>query len=240
MSWFSDHIIDTGRLPLFLSFVAFILTFLTTRTITRLIRSGRGPFKDNVSASGLHVHHAVPGVIVLVVGAFIAVGAHGQPGWAELGAVLVGVGTSLVLDEFALLLRLDDVYWQEEGRLSVQVVALACACLGLVLLGVNPVLVDRTDPTTTVVSLMLIALHFGLVAVALAKGKYLTALFAVFIPFVAVFAAARLARPGSRWARRRYDDDKLARAAARAAAFDARYSDRVDRLADFVGGAPNG
>lgn len=240
MSWFREAIIETGRLPLFLCFVAFVVTFLTTRMITRLIRSGRGPFKDNVSASGLHVHHAVPGVVLLVVGAFVAVGANGQTGWAEFGGVLVGIGTSLVLDEFALILRLDDVYWQEEGRLSVQVVGLALACLGLVLLGFNPVFVDRTDATTTAVSAGVIVIHFLLVFVIVAKGKYLTALFAVFIPPVAVYGAVRLARPRSRWARRRYGDHKLERAVQRAEAFDARYNDRAQRLADFIGGTPDG
>ena len=56
---------------------------------------------------------------------------------------MVGVGTSLVLDEFALILRLDDVYWAEEGRISVEMVALTIGCLGLVLIGLNPFRVDR-------------------------------------------------------------------------------------------------
>ena len=239
MTWFRELIVDTDRIPLFLCFVAFIATFITTRTITRLIRRGSGPFKDNVSASGLHVHHAVPGVVVLVIGAFVAVGAHGETGWAELGGILVGIGTSLVLDEFALILRLDDVYWQKEGRMSVQVVAVALACLGLVLLGFNPASVEGGDPITTTVSWSLLAIHFALVFMVLAKGKYLTALFAVFIPLIGLYAAVRIARPASRWARRHYDDHKLTRAIERADAFDARYKDRADRLADFVGGAPD-
>src|SRR5262245_25500951 len=88
------------NVPLLVCFGAFVVTFVTTRTITRMIRAGKGPFHDNVSTSGLHVHHAVPGILLLVAGAFIAVGTSGSgSGWATVGALLVGVGTSLVLDE---------------------------------------------------------------------------------------------------------------------------------------------
>ena len=72
---------DRGRLPLFACFAAYIVTFLGTRAVTRLIRSGRGPFTDNVSASGLHVHHLVPGIVLLVTGAFMAVSIANDSGW---------------------------------------------------------------------------------------------------------------------------------------------------------------
>ena len=71
-------VIAAGKLPLGLCFLAFVVTFVFTRTITRLIRDGRGPFRNNVTASGTHVHHAVPGLILLIVGAFTAIG--GAPG----------------------------------------------------------------------------------------------------------------------------------------------------------------
>ena len=120
-------------MPLLVCFGAFVLTFLTTRTITRMIRAGKGPFHDNVSDSGLHVHHAVPGIILLVIGAFLAVGTGASDtAWDVVAALLVGVGTSLVLDEFALILHLQDVCWADEGRISVEMVSLAMACLGLV------------------------------------------------------------------------------------------------------------
>ena len=69
-SWFQREVVDEGKLPLFLCLVAFLLTFVATRVITRLIRAGKGPFKDNVSEGGLHVHHAVPGMFLLIIGAF--------------------------------------------------------------------------------------------------------------------------------------------------------------------------
>jgi hypothetical protein len=61
------------NVPLFVCFAAFVVTFVVTRVITRMIRAGKGPFHDNVSGSGLHIHHAVPGIAVLVTGAFLAV-----------------------------------------------------------------------------------------------------------------------------------------------------------------------
>src|SRR5512138_1915303 len=99
-SWWQQDIVDAGKLPLLLCAASFVVTFLATRAITRMIRAGIGPFRDNVSASGTHVHHAVYGVVLLVLGALVAVGTAGSP-YRELAAVAVGAGTSLVLDEFA-------------------------------------------------------------------------------------------------------------------------------------------
>ncbi len=103
-SWWHRDVIAAGRLPLGLCLLAFVLTFASTRTITRLIRDGRGPFR-NITASGTHVHHAVPGLILLIVGALTAIGGPGSLGWLAFAAVTVGIGMSLVLDEFALILR---------------------------------------------------------------------------------------------------------------------------------------
>jgi hypothetical protein len=238
-SWFRDHVVDTGRLPLFLCFLAFVVTFLATRVITRMIRAGRGPFRDNVASSGLHVHHAVPGVVLLISGAFLSVGAGGEPGWAEVAGVVVGVGTSLVLDEFALILRLDDVYWSEEGRISVELVGLTIACLGLILIGLNPFRVDGSaDAGAVVASIGTIAVNLVFVAVTALKGKYPTALVGAFVPMVAWIGAVRLARPSSRWATRRYDERRLDRARTRAERFDARYGAIGRHIADFVAGPP--
>lgn len=101
-SWWQRDVIAPGKLPLMLCFLAFVITFVVTRTITRMIRDGRGPFRNQVTASGTHVHHSVPGIILLISGAFTAVGGPDSLGWRSFAAVAVGIGTSLVLDEFAL------------------------------------------------------------------------------------------------------------------------------------------
>jgi hypothetical protein len=239
ISWFERSVIDAGRLPLFLCFVAFVVTFVATRSITRMIRAGRGPFGDNVSSSGLHIHHAVPGVILLITGAFLAVGAGDEAGWAEIAGVMVGIGTSLVLDEFALILRLEDVYWAEEGRVSVEMVALAAGCLGLILIGSDPFRIEGAAGTAILAgTVFFTGVHLVLVVVVVTKGKFRLALFGTFIPLLSVFGATRLARPSSRWATRFYDDDKIKRAEARAAQFDDRYQPAIRRASNVVAGAP--
>ena len=135
--WWQHEVVDGYKGPLLLSFVAFVVTFLTTRSITRLIRDGKGPF-HNVSSGGVHMHHSTPGIVLLIVGGFTAVGSPPLSVWTYLAAVLVGVGASLVLDEFAMIFRLQDVYWSQEGQLSVNVVTLAAACVGLATVGVSP------------------------------------------------------------------------------------------------------
>ena len=243
MTWWEREIVEPGKLPVLLCFVAFVLTFLVTRAITRLIRAGRGPFHDvTAGAGGTHIHHAVPGVCVLVVGAFMAIGAPPSSPWRELAAVAIGIGASLVLDEFALIFHMEDVYWSEEGQLSVQAVAVAVAYLGFVLVGLHPFGVD--DVGTAELSVRLsavasVALTIVLFGVCLAKGKYRTALVALFVPLVGVVGAVRLARPGSRWFRGRYSAERQASARARADAFDARWSPLFRRLGSAVAGRPS-
>src|SRR6202142_1701281 len=144
-SWWHRDVIAAGKLPLLLCFLAFVVTFVLTRTITRLIRDGRGPLRNQVTASGTHIHHSVPGIILLIIAAFTAVGGPGSLGWRSFAAVAVGIGTSLVLDEFALILHLQDVYWSGEGQLSVEAVSLTAACLGLALVGFSPFRVADVD-----------------------------------------------------------------------------------------------
>ncbi|MYR07277.1 hypothetical protein GTV32_13590 [Gordonia sp. SID5947] len=230
-----------ARLPLFLLFLSFVVTFLLTRLITRLIRAGRGPFKDNVRG-GVHIHHAVPGIIATVGGAFVSVAVDGASPGAEISAVLIGIGTSLVLDEFALILHLEDVYWTREGQLSVQVVSLTIAALGLSVLGINPLQQDDDDTVSLGPVVLSVNLPITVVALLLcvAKGKYSTAAIGAFIAPVAWVGAIRLARPRSRWARKRYSPEKLASASERAKKFDARYGSWGLDVEDLVAGRPTG
>ncbi len=230
------------NVPLLVCFAAFVVTFLVTRTITRMIRAGKGPFRDNVSSSGLHVHHAVPGIVLLVIGAFMAVATTGSgSAWPIVAALLVGVGTSLVLDEFALILHLQDVYWADEGRISVEMVSLAMACLGLAVVGLTPFDVRGVQGGVegAVALVLAIATVLWLIVVSVMKGKYKLALFGAFIPLIALVAAVRLARPESRWAQRRYGPEKLARARQRAARYDARFGPATAWISDFVAGKPS-
>lgn len=228
-------------LPLALLFVAFLLTFVITRTITRLIRAGKGPFRNNVSG-GVHIHHAVPGIILLIIGAVTSVAADGSSPAGEIAAVLIGIGASLVLDEFALILHMQDVYWSAEGQLSVQVVSLTVAALGLLALGLTPLTSDEGGTRIGfghVALLAILVVHVWALLICVAKGKYSTAVIGAYIAPIAWIGAVRLARPGSRWARRHYSSDKQHRAEYRAAHFDARFGRYGLELADLVAGKPS-
>jgi hypothetical protein len=241
--WWYRNITEPGKLPLLLALLSFMATFLITRTVTRLIRAGRGPFR-NITPGGVHIHHVVPGVVLTVVGGFGAVGSGRHGITAAICAVVFGIGAGLVLDEFALILHLADVYWTEQGRRSVEVVILAFA-LGLLVmagfspLGVNGVQSDEQRDRVTVVTTLLVNLAF--VVVALLKGKVRIALVGVLVPLVAWVGAVRLARPGSYWARRCYGrrPKARARAARRAARHDRRWA-RVGRgFQNLIGGTPD-
>lgn len=239
-SWSPRELVDDGRLPLLLCFASFIVTFVTTRVITRMIRADRGPFKDHVTSSGTHIHHSVPGIILLITGAYIGVGAQADAGWAVVAALLVGVGSSLVLDEFALILHLQDVYWSNEGRISVEVVSLAVGALGLAVVGVDPFgTADELGSSTALATAMSLAVNVPAIVVCVDKGKFKLALFGAFIPLICIVGAVRLARPGSRWAKRHYDATKLRRATDRAARYDARFGPAADWVLDFVAGRPS-
>ncbi|MFD5495603.1 hypothetical protein ACFYY3_02190 [Streptomyces sp. NPDC001812] len=241
--WLQRNIVEPGKLPLLLALTAFVLTFLVTRAVTRLIRAGKGPF-GNVEAGGVHIHHVVPGVILTVVGGFGAV-ASGRHGFgAALGAVVFGIGAGLVLDEFALILHLQDVYWTEAGRQSVEVVVITASLVGLLLAGFSPFGVDDVTQGELQgrASVALdVALNFLFSLIALSKGKARIAVFGVIVPVVALIGALRLARPGSPWARRFYRRRHRARARAllRAYHHDRRWSGPRRAFEDWLGGTPD-
>jgi hypothetical protein len=227
-----------GRLPFLLLFLSFLLTFVATRAITRAIRAGVGPFRNNL-AGGVHIHHAVPGIVLTLVGAYLSVGVGGGRPWAEIAGVLIGVGSSLILDEFALILHLQDVYWSPEGQLSVQLVALALSGMGLVLLGLDPFAGQSGLGAGRFAVVATTVLHIVAVLFCVRKGKYSTAVLGVFVLPVAWIGALRLARPRSAWARKHYGPAKMARAAARADGFDARFGRWGLGIADLVAGRPS-
>ncbi len=108
---------------------SFSLTFAGARLGTYVIRRRGpiGPLRDLVVGER-HIHHFVPGIVL----AFLAGGAallSRDDGLDPLLAVPFGAGVALTLDESALLLRLDDVYWSEDGIISVQITLAALALL---------------------------------------------------------------------------------------------------------------
>jgi len=236
--WLHEEFVQSGKLPLTLCFVAFIVAFAITRIATRMIRAGKGPFRDNVTPDGVHVHHAVYGIGSLMVGAVVALGAT-STFWRSVAGILVGAGMSLVLDEFALILHLKDVYWSREGRLSVDVISLTAAVLLLALIGATPLGIGEAsngEVYTRLGTTLVVVLHGSLLAICLAKGKYGVSLFGLFVPVISTIGSIRLARPRSAWARHFYSEAKLERATGRSTAFDARWGSRWNWWTNFVGG----
>ena len=126
------HFRDERRERLFLASVAFLVTFAVVRGITVMIRAGVGPF-HNVSAGGLHIHHLVWGILLLLLVGYVwllEIGV-GSSWVASLSAIAFGLGAALTLDEFALWLNLSDVYWERQGRESIDAVLIFAGLLSV-------------------------------------------------------------------------------------------------------------
>jgi hypothetical protein len=220
---YETHIYAGGREPAFLMLVAFILTLAGTRFYTRMARlRGWG----SAHLGDVHVHHLVPGIVLSLIAGGLAIGLAPREPWLAFLAIVFGAGAALVLDEFAMLLHLDDVYWTNEGRLSIEASMAAVAFLGLAVLATFPLPTDQ-----------------GSERLARELGDALIVLVAVLVVVtpLSLVGAMRLAKPGSIWARRLYPEEgrRMRRSEARAAARDERWSLRRERFYDLIGGAPH-
>lgn len=133
---------DRRRERLFLSSVSFFSAFAGTRAITHAIHSGTGPFR-NLSIGGRHLHHLVFGIAGLLGSGYLWLvnvdqsqdDQRGDDALAKFASVVYGGASALTLDEFALWLDLEDVYWSKEGRASVDAVMLFGGALSIGLWG---------------------------------------------------------------------------------------------------------
>ena len=137
---YAAHFRSERHERMFLASIAFLLAFAVIRTITHLIRAGRGPFHDVVTKGG-HIHHLVWGILLLLgVGYLwllqVGTGNSLELRWmSRLTALLFGVASALTLDEFALWFTFRDVYWEREGRLSIDAVILFGSLLSIAMWG---------------------------------------------------------------------------------------------------------
>jgi len=151
-------------------------------------------------------------------------------------AALFGIGAGLTLDEFALWVRLEDVYWSQEGRISLDAVVVATLLGGMIVLGLAPF--DLSEQGGSIGSLAgAVLVDIALAALAILKGKPLLGLLGVFMPFFSLLGAIRLASPTSPWARKRYrpDSRKMKTSTARWE----RVRKRRQWLGDAIGGTPS-
>ncbi len=232
LRWFEDDIVGRGRLPLLCCLIAFILTFFVARSMVRSIRSraasGRPPRwwePRNIQIGTKHIHHVVVGVLMVMISgvALVALSVTGNQLEDTVIAIVFGIGAALVLDEYALILHLSDVYWEEDGRTSVDAVFAAVAVGGLLVLGLHPFLffVSLWHDTNSVllragvVFAIVLTLPLGVLVVL--KGKVWTGLIGMFFVPLLFIGAIRLSRPQAPWARWFYMSqlDKMSRALQR-------------------------
>jgi hypothetical protein len=233
LRWFEHDIVGHGRLPLLCCLIAFILTFFVARTFVRLIRrrtrTGRPPRwwePRNIHVGPKHIHHVVVGVVLVMISGvtLVALSVTGHEPEFTAGAIAFGIGAALVLDEYALILHLSDVYWEEDGRTSVDAVFAAVAVGGLLVLGLHPLMFFISLWQDTTHSLVLRAgvvfamvLTLPLAVLVVLKGKVWTGLIGMFLVPLLVIGAIRLSRPQAPWARYLYLSrlDKMSRALQR-------------------------
>jgi lysyl-tRNA synthetase class 2 len=226
--------------------VGLLVTFLAVRINTRLIRAKvKWWFHDIESEGGLHVHHMVIGVVLMVVAGIALIAALPHDLTLQLAALVFGAGVALTLDEFALILRLQDVYWTTEGRLSVDAVIVAVCAGMLLVLGIHPLgnisTAGLTGFQSGVAIVITIVVDLCFAVICLIKGKLWTGFFGLFIPFLGTVGAIRLARPGSPWAHKRYVDKpkKLAKAQRREERINATWRAWREAFFDLIAGKPH-
>ncbi|HEX2707870.1 MAG TPA: hypothetical protein VHM66_07685 [Solirubrobacterales bacterium] len=240
--FWNEHILAHERQGVFLVLVGFILSFAFIRMSTRLMRSPKVPWWPGsiVSDSGVHLHHLVFGIVTMMIAGTLGFAAHGESPYAEICGFLFGVGAGLTIDEFALWVYLDDVYWAEEGRSSIDATVIAAAAMGLVVLGVNPLDLgsESEDVAAVIASGVLL---FLVVAICFLKGRRLHGIIGFFVFPVALYGACRIGKPNSAWARRRYGERRPKKQAKAEGRFPPdRRTDRLkDAFRDIVGGKPS-
>lgn len=118
-------------IPMFLILITFEITLILTRLLTHLLR-----YSDvsGIQIGTLHIHHLVPGIFLLLISGVLGIGFPKSARTNKIAAVLFGIGAALTLDEFALWLNLKDVYWEKQGRESIDAVVVFSVLLVLIVL----------------------------------------------------------------------------------------------------------
>jgi hypothetical protein len=214
----------------FVVLLSFLLSWGFIRTSAHMIRAQVSWWPGNVETkSGTHIHHLVWGILLLLAAGYVGIALDPARPWDVLVAFLFGVGMGLTLDEFALWLNLEDVYWTPKGRQSIDAVVLTIALLtatllglafwidlfdaGLVFLGIGGERLEAAESRSLLITFQLIGAC--LAVVCFTKGKLFTGIVGLFLPAVALIGAIRLAKPHSLWGKRRYTGAKRERACRR-------------------------
>jgi len=228
---------------LYLVLMGFLLSFAFIRMSTRLMRSPKVPWWPGsiVSDSGVHLHHLVFGIVTMMAAGAGGFAAFGNSPWTEICAFAFGIGAGLTIDEFALWVYLDDVYWAKEGRASIDATVIAAALMMLALLGFTPFTIEEGDVGAILGTVLSALLVFFLVAICFAKGRVMHGSIGFFIFPIALYGACRLGKPESAWARRRYGERNPRKQTRSEERFppDRRTERFKEAFRDIVGGKPS-
>jgi hypothetical protein len=239
--FWNHHLVEHDRQGVFLVLVGFVGSFAFIRMSTRLQRSPRVSWwPGSVSTeSGVHLHHLVFGIVTMMAAGTLGFAAFGHSPWTEICGLFFGIGAGLTIDEFALWVYLDDVYWAKEGRSSIDATVIAASLIGLVAVGVNPFESGEGEGVLATVVTALIVI--GFVGFCFLKGRNLHGVIGLFLVPIAIYGACRIGKPTSPWARRRYGERHPRKQAKSEARFlPGRRTDRVkEHLRDAIGGKPS-
>ena len=203
-----DHRIQApGKELHFLILIAFVCSFGFIRTSAHMIRAQVSWWPGNVETKGgMHIHHLVWGILLLLATGYAGIATDLGSPWLELIAIGFGIGMGLTMDEFALWLNLQDVYWQDKGRQSIDAVIVTTTLLVIALLGLQ-FWIDVWDAVLVMVGFdrgsSWIAIPIQVVGVALAfvcfkRGRKFAGLFGLFVPVVALLGAVIPRREAAR------------------------------------------
>jgi hypothetical protein len=236
-----DQLVANSRQGLFLVLVGFLGSFGFIRLSTRLMRSPRVPWWPGsvVSDGGVHIHHLVFGIVLMLGAGTLGFWFFDTTPALEICAALFGIGAGLTIDEFAMLIYLDDVYWAREGRASIDATVIAAAAMGLILLGFRPFDVTTGSSSDVIATLVGAAALLALVVACFAKQRLWHGAIGFFVFPVAIYGASRIGKPGSPWARWRYGERRPGKQAKAERRFspDRRTERFKERFRDAVGGS---
>jgi len=239
--FWDQHLVDHGRQGVFLVLVGFLGSFAFIRMSTRLIRKEVSWWPGNIeSDSGLHVHHLVFGIVTMMVAGTFGFAAMGASPLTEICAFFFGIGAGLTIDEFALWVYLEDVYWAEEGRSSIDATVIAASLILLVVLGANPFEFGG-GPEEVLGGIITALLLIFVVAVCFMKGRRIHGTIGILFAPLAIYGACRIGKPNSAWARHRYGERRPKKQAKAERRFhEGRRTDRFkEAFRDIVGGKPS-
>jgi hypothetical protein len=204
---YQHDIAAAGKETHFLILLAFACSFGFIRMSAHLIRAQVSWWPGNVETKGgTHIHHLVWGILLLLAMGYLGIATDIPSPWFELVAIAFGIGMGLTIDEFALWLNLEDVYWSEKGRQSVDAAVVTLVLLVIALFGLQ-FWIDVYDAVLVLCGFdrgsSWIAIPIQVVGVALAvlcfrRGRKFTGVVGLFVPLVALIGAVVPRRQAAR------------------------------------------